>query len=263
MNKRVVITGAGAGIGRALSEFYLKKGDRVIALDIHTEVLADFSGRVYQVDVSRGEELQAIAHRLVEEEGTPDIWINCAGIAKLGSFDQMESDAFNQVMSVNFTGTVNGTRTALSLMKNGVGSIVNIASLSGFLPAPFMSAYSASKHAVTGFTRSVRMELDWSGSKIKMILVLPGFVRTHMIESQPGFQLPSWMDFMVSTPELTASRIYQGIERGKKDIYPDASAKTLLNIYRLMPECSSPLSRLALAKNWRQWVGLEEITRGK
>lgn len=261
MKKVVVITGAASGIGRALAELYLKSDATVVALDLNVAGLSGFRGTVYKVDVSHPEELQSIGEQIVRETRcAPSVWINSAGIAKLGHFSKMDLGTFNQVMSVNFNGTVNGTRTALALMKDaGSGVIVNLASVSGFLPAPFMSAYTASKHAVAGFTRSVRMELEWSRSKIKMILVWPGFVRTPMIETQPGFQLPKWMDFMVSSAELTSKKIFQGIRRGQKEIYPTPMARVLLNLNRIAPECSSPLSRLTLAKNWRQLVGLDEI----
>jgi short-subunit dehydrogenase len=262
MKSSVVITGAASGIGRDLAEIYLKKGANVFGLDLNIKALSHFSGQAFQCDVSKMAELQLIANKIIQQTGcAPELWINCAGVAVLGAFEQMDLERFNQVMSVNFNGTVNGTRAALTLMKGGKGTIVNMASLSGFLPAPFMSAYSASKHAVSGFTRSVRIELEWSQSKIKMILVLPGFVQTPMIETQPGFQLPKWMSFMIASSDKTAKKIHQGIECGQRDIYPDGMSKVLSKLYRIVPGCSKPLSRLALAKNWKQLVGFEEISR--
>ena len=80
-----------------------------------------------------------------------------------------------------------------------------------------------------------------------------------MMEAQPEFHLPKWLDFMVASPESTALKIYKGIQKNQKEIFPTQSGRALLNLYRIAPELCKSSTRLALAKNWRQLVGLDPI----
>ncbi len=258
----VVITGAGAGIGRELAELYHKKQHTVIGLDIDPKGKENFPGSFFTVDMTHEEELLKTAQKFKEEIGKPTLWINNAGIASLGPFEKISSDAFRRVMSVNFDGTVNGTRTALSIMKNPIrGTIVNISSLNGTIPAPFMSSYVSSKHAVMGFTRSLQEEFAQTQSPLKILLVSPGFVKTKIMESHPDYNFPDWLNFMVEDPKKTAQEIYSGISKEKAEIRPTFHGKLLLGLYRVSPTLVKKSSRLLLAKNWKELFGLSPIKK--
>lgn len=263
-NKRpheiTVITGAAAGIGREMVNLLLKKGMTVVALDLNREGLQLLPCASYGVNVANASELFQVTEKIVNDVGKPTIWINNAGITALGAFEDVSVADFDRVIAVNFQGVVNGTRAALSVMKEPKrGTIVNIASVAGIAPAPFMSAYVASKHAVVGFTRSLRQELELSHSPIQMILVAPGFVKTKIMEAQGGFRFPDFLQFLVSNPETAASEIVEGILNGQPEIHPTPSGKVFIQMQRLMPGLLSRSSRLLVAKNWKELLGFTRI----
>lgn len=255
-----VITGAAAGMGREMVTILLDRGFTVIALDLNFEGLQLLPCTSFKVNVEIASEVSDVAQKIVKEIGKPTLWINNAGITALGAFEDVSPDDFNRVIAVNFQGVVNGTRAALAVMKEPTrGTIVNMASVAGIAPAPFMSAYVASKHAVVGFTRSLRQELELSHSAIQMILVAPGFVKTKIMEAQGGFRFPDFLQFMVSDPETAAREIIDGILKGKPEIHPTPTGKLFINMHRLMPGLLSKSSRLMVAKNWKELLGFTRI----
>ena len=267
----VVITGAANGIGKALVGKYVAAGAKVAALDLNEEGLRDLkaaqgeaASRVfnYVLDVSDEKQVSSVAEKIVMDLGKPTVWVNNAGIVLMGEFEKVSSSDFMRVMATNFNGVVFGTRAALSLMKEPErGVIVNVASVSGTVPAPFMTSYTAAKHAVVGFTRSLREEREQSHSAIKIVLVSPGFVRTKIMEVPSAFRFPHWLQWMVDDPEKTAEEIVHGIEAGKTEIMPSIHGKMLLTLHRVAPEMTRKSSRLVSAKSWKELLGLLPIRK--
>ena len=267
----VVITGAASGIGRALLKKYLQAGAKVAALDVNEEALQELktahledAARIFNqvVDVSDEAEVIAAGQQIFSKFGKPSVWINNAGIALLGDFEKVATTDFARVMSINFDGVVYGTRVALSLMKEPErGSIVNIASVSGTVAAPFMTSYTAAKHAVVGFTRALREEREQSHSAIKIILVSPGLVRTKIMEVSEEFRLPQWLQWIVHDPDSTAEEIVAGIQSGRVEILPTINGKMLLALHRVAPGITRKSSRLVSAKSWKELLGLSPIRK--
>lgn len=258
----VVITGAASGIGRELVIKYVERGAQVVGLDLKIESLNSIQCRSFKVDVTQSQEVQKTAELISAEIGTPTIWINNAGITALGAFDDIGEPEFNRVMAVNFDGVVNGTRAALSVMKNPIrGTIVNMASVAGIVPAPYMSSYVASKHAVVGFTRAMRLELEMSHRPIQMLLVTPGFVKTQIMAPQGNYHFPNFLNFMVSDAAKTAQEIIKGIASQNPEIQPTASGKIFLNLNRIMPKYLSKSSRLLVARNVKEFLGVSPIKK--
>lgn len=258
--KRFVVTGSAAGIGRAIAEELLRRGAVVAAWDrdeVGLRSLAEAAARYGQectptiVDVTDG----AAVRKARDSAGTIDGWMNVAGIAKTGSFSTMGDKEFDRVMDVNFRALVDGTRAALEAMEPcGAGTIVNVASVAGFLPAPFLAAYSASKHAVVGFTRAVAEELRLADSPIRLVLVAPGFVETAMISGASGLKFPDWLRWLPSRPEPVAKEILDGLERGKREIYPSRNGRWMMRMARAFPEQSIRGSRVLLSRTFKDWL---------
>lgn len=267
-NKYVVITGAASGIGRALAQQYVKKDFTVIALDRDQgklEECATVLGKKYiseVCDVTHSDELWRLANSYNQKLGAPEIWINNAGSTVLGKFEDLSADDFNRVWNICFMGVVNGTRTALTIMKNPErGSIVNVASVNGKVPAPFMSAYVAAKHAVVGFTQSLQLEKSQTGSALKIILVNPGFVKTQIMSAQNGFQFPEWLQWTVESPERTARQIIKGIQAGDSEINPTLNGKMIQKAYWFSPKWVGMSTRLLTAKTLTEALGLKSIRK--
>lgn len=267
--ERVVITGGAKGIGRALARKYLEAGAHVAVLDAAESALRDLGREcaseklvTLYCDVGDPASVQSAAGRVLERQGKPDLWVNNAGISVLGAFEDVSPADFDRVWRVNFQGVVNGTRVALALMKEPErGVICNVASMNGLVPGPFMSAYTASKHAVVGFTRALHLELAQKQSPVRAVLVCPGFVKTDIMLGHAGFEFPKWLDFVVGDVERTAGEIFDGLEAGTEEIIPTWNGKVMKAANRLAPSLLARSSRALTAKNWKEFLGLKPISR--
>jgi short-subunit dehydrogenase len=262
--KNIVITGAANGIGFALSEHFEARGAHVHAVDIDKKRLAEWQSdadssdqkiSTYFGDVTKSTSLKTIAEKIEENHGQISYWFNNAGVAGLGAFDELSEKDFSKVIGINLFGVVNGTRVALNHMsKNGFGTIINIASVAGLLPAPMMSAYNASKHGVVGFTRSISLELKLKKSPVKIVNVCPGFVETALINKGESLGFPEWLSFMLSTPETVVREIDRGLRKGSREIVPTFNGKMMKGFYRVFPNTTSVYSKILFTKNWRDAI---------
>lgn len=265
--KVVVITGAASGIGKCLVAGYIKRDFKVCAIDLNVERLNEMKVehgddiQVFPVDVTDLEGLKKIGSEIKNTWGKPRVWINSAGIAKAGKFEDISEHDFKKVFDVLYWGVVNGTRVALELMQRPErGTIVNISSASDTVIAPFLTSYVSAKHAVAGFTRSLSLEKRQQGSALSVVLVSPGFVKTEIM-NQEGFEFPKWLEFLVESPKAVANEIITSIEAGKLEIRPTLNGKLMLGLNRLSPELAKKSSRLLTAKNWKEAIGLSNIKK--
>jgi len=256
----VVLTGAAGGIGRALGERLLKAGAEVWAVDLDETAL-----RAWSVEArKRGQKLHPVVGDVTKPEtlqearraASPvELWVNNAGIAGLGEFRRLTPEQFDRVISVNLQAVVSGTRIALEEMDSfGRGRIVNVASVAGHLPAPFMTAYAATKHAVVGFTRALREELRLGGSAVKISLVSPGFVNTAILAKGEALGYPSWLEWALVSPDKVAKEILRAIAQGEEDIFPTWNGRLMLRLYKLFPRTTMGGSKLLLARSFKDWL---------
>jgi short-subunit dehydrogenase len=190
----VVITGASSGIGRATALAFAMCGCHVVlaARRKHAlESLAEHCRRegvealVVPTDVADEGQVQALAARTVEAFGRIDVWINNAGVAQFGRFDETPSQDFRRVIETNFFGSVHGARVALARFREqGYGTLILVGSVVGAVPQAFTSAYAASKHAMRGLADSLRMELSLDDAPgIRICSVLPASYDTPIFTS--------------------------------------------------------------------------------
>lgn len=188
-HKVALVTGAGSGIGRATAQAFAAEGAKVIVADRNIEgakgtvaLIAKANGEssAIEVDISNSDSVQTMVNFCIEQYGQLDCAANNAGI--LGSMAPLTADydeaIFNQVINVNVIGTWLCMKYELPhLIKSG-GNIVNTASIAGLVGFPALSAYSASKHAVVGMTKTAALEYAKQGVRINA--VCPGGTRTPM-----------------------------------------------------------------------------------
>jgi NAD(P)-dependent dehydrogenase (short-subunit alcohol dehydrogenase family) len=177
----VVITGASAGLGRAIAQEFGKTGARVglISRDLAAlEATAAEVGRLggtaatYAADVSDDQAVDAAAASFEERLGPIDIWVNDAMISVFSPVKEMEAAEFRRVTEVNYLGYVHGTLAALKrMLPRNRGRIIQIGSALAVRSIPLQAAYCASKHAIVGFTDSLRCELIHDKSNVKAIVV--------------------------------------------------------------------------------------------
>lgn len=189
----VVITGASSGIGRCTAEHLAAKGARVVLTARRTGALEEIVGRIEAAggqaiavagDVTREQDLRAVADAAVQRFGRIDTWVN-AGIYIQGRVQDVSLDEYRRILDVNLVGLVNGTQRALEVMlPQGEGIIVQVASIAARRGVPYTSPYSASKAAIEGFTSALRAEL-W-GSGVRFSIVYPPTVDTPVYDHARG-----------------------------------------------------------------------------
>ncbi len=177
----VVVTGAGAGLGRAIVQEFARHGAHVGLLARGAERLDDArreveaaGGRAVAVptDVADADAVEAAAARVEQELGPVDVWVNNAMTTVFSPAREMTADEFRRVTEVTYLGVVYGTIAALRRMQpRDRGAIVQIGSALAYRSIPLQSAYCAAKHAIVGFTDSLRSELIHDGSHVRLTVV--------------------------------------------------------------------------------------------
>ncbi len=190
--KRVVVTGAGSGIGRETALAFGRRGALVLCTDINAEAAASTASIIIReggdalsrkCDVSNTRSMEALANYVEKELGAPDILINNAGIGLSGSLLDTSVKDWQQVLGVNLWGVIHGCRLfARQMVDNGkAGHIVNVASAAAFLPSRMLPAYATSKSAVLMFSECLRAEM--AEHNIGVSAICPGIIDTPITRS--------------------------------------------------------------------------------
>jgi short-subunit dehydrogenase len=188
--KWALVTGAGSGIGRATALRLAEAGARLVLVDIDPDRLAQVAAEcretapvvtAYEVDVASRSAMIELAASVHEATPALDLLVNNAGILSTGGFDDTELEAWERIVQVNVLGPVYGTKLFVPRMvERGSGHVVNVASASGLVGFPTLTAYATTKFALVGLTRSLRGEL--AGSGVTVSAVCPGLVKTNIME---------------------------------------------------------------------------------
>ncbi|MFW5925549.1 MAG: SDR family oxidoreductase [Myxococcota bacterium] len=193
-DKRVIVTGASAGIGRRLAEELAARGARVALAARNEEALREVADRcreaggeprVVPTDVADPDACARLVQATVEAFGGVDVLVNNAGISMWARFDQItDLSVFERIMRINYLGAVYCTHHALPHLKRSQGLLVAVSSLTGKTGVPTRTAYAASKHAMQGFFDSLRVELRNTG--VDVLVASPGFVATDLRDRALG-----------------------------------------------------------------------------
>jgi NAD(P)-dependent dehydrogenase (short-subunit alcohol dehydrogenase family) len=216
-DKTVLVTGANRGIGQALVEEALRRGARRVYAGTR-QPLVHADGRVtaLRLDVTDAAQIQAA----VDSVESLDVLINNAGLAL---FDDLSDRAtLEQHLAVNLFGTYGVTQAFLPLLTRSRGAIVNVLSVTALAALPFIPAYSISKAAAFSLSQSWRALL--AGEGVSVHAVLSGPVDTDMSR---GFDVPK------ASPQSVAQVIFDGVERGDEEIFPDPMSDSMATSWNL------------------------------
>jgi NAD(P)-dependent dehydrogenase (short-subunit alcohol dehydrogenase family) len=216
IDKTVLVTGANRGLGKALVEEALRLGAKRVYAGTR-QPMAHHDGRVTPLILDVTSDVQTEA--AVGMVQSLDILINNAG---LGTYDDLsDRAALERHLAVNLFGTYGVTQAFLPLLTSSRGSIVNVLSVSAFAAMPFIPAYSVSKAAAFSLSQSQRALL--AGRGVKVHAVMTGPVDTDMSK---GLDAPK------ASPESVARAIFEGVDKGEEDIFPDVMSQSMAESWR-------------------------------
>lgn len=239
--KLAVITGGAGGLGRAITERLTAKGWTVAVLDIPSDELdacaSDFV-QTYACDVTDMAAVSSVCQQIEQRNSTVDLVIYNAGITQIGMFAETPIAAHRRVFEINYFGAVNVAACLLLAVRRSGGQHVAISSVAGFAPLHRRCAYSASKHALEGFFRTLREEEREFG--VGVTIAMPSFVATNIGKPQkqdggiarPGSAVDG-IDYM--SGEAAAKIILTGVEARKETIPVGRVARMSWFINRLAP----------------------------
>jgi NAD(P)-dependent dehydrogenase (short-subunit alcohol dehydrogenase family) len=251
MQKTVLITGVSSGIGEATARALTEAGYRVFGgARTPAKVAAIPSGELLQIDVCNDEQVRHAVDHVLEKTGRIDILINNAGTSLVGPVEATSDAEAQALFDTNVFGALRMMRAVLPAMRSQKsGLIVNVSSVLGFLPAPFMGLYASTKHALEGLSESLDHEVREFG--VRVMLVEPNFTNTKLDANatQAQAQIPAYADAFAQTtaailkqvttgaaPSAVAARVLSAIKGKYRMRHPaDESAKLLSILRRFAP----------------------------
>lgn len=243
--KRVMITGANAGIGHQMTAALLGDGFRVAAVDIDTDALGALTDeypdrlRVYDTDVTDLEEVRATVADVVDAWGGIDILVNNAAVFDFCRCEELSVEDVGRAMDVNFVGYVRMVQAVLPEMRAAGGGIVhNVSSGVGCFGHPGLSSYAATKGAIEAWTRSLQMEL--ADEPIDCTLMHPPLTNT---DTAAGLQM-GYPDWAMGDPQQVGQKLAANIESTRSVIAADWTTRVTLLVARWFPS----LVRFATAR---------------
>jgi NAD(P)-dependent dehydrogenase (short-subunit alcohol dehydrogenase family)/pimeloyl-ACP methyl ester carboxylesterase len=264
--KLALVTGAGAGIGRATAVELARQGARkVVIVDLDPVAAkqsadavraAGAEAAVYQADVSVEAPMDDLAAQVLQEHGVVDILVNNAGIGMAGRFLETTSAHWDAIMGVNVRGVITCSRLfgAQMVERGEGGTVINIASAAAYLPSKSMVAYSTTKAAVLGFSETLRADLADEG--IAVTAVCPGFVNTNIAKSTVYSGMTAEQQEHARqkadaayrrrnfTPEATAKAIVKAVRTGSPVVPVAAESRLGYALRRISPSALRAFARL-------------------
>jgi NAD(P)-dependent dehydrogenase (short-subunit alcohol dehydrogenase family) len=241
----VVITGASSGIGLATARMAARAGASVLLTSRNEQdlrrVTQEIRGRGGRAsftvaDVADPDAVMRVAETAVREFGGIDSWVNNAGVSIFGKLMEVPLEDKRRLFDTNFWGVVHGCRAAVKHLRDHGGAIINIGSIVSDRAIPLQGMYSASKHAVQGYTDALRMELEHDRLPISLTLVKPSAIDTpyleharNYMEAAPNFPPP------VYDPELVARAILRCAERPLREVTVGGGGRMMSVAGRVAP----------------------------
>ncbi len=231
----IVITGATSGIGLTTARMAAAQGAKLVlaaraedALHQLEKELQSFGTEalVVPTDVGDKSDVAALAKAAIARFGRIDTWVNNAGISIFGRLQEVSDEDNHRLFQTNFWGVVNGSMEAVKHLKEHGGALINLGSELSDVSVPLQGMYSASKHAVKGFTDSLRMELEKDGLPIAVTLIKPAGIDTMFaVHAKNYMDVEPKLPAPVYAPELVAEAILYAAQHQKRDVHVGGASK--------------------------------------
>lgn len=258
----IVLTGASSGIGLCTAILAAERGARLVLVarsedtlqSLVSQISSNGGEAIYVVaDVGDREQLQDVAQAAIDRFGRIDTWINDAGVSSYSRLDEISEADSRRIFETNFWGVVNGSMVALPhLLKQG-GSLINLGSEVSEEVVPLQGMYSASKHAVKGFTDALRIELEIvDKAPISITLIQPTAVNTPFPQNAKNYmdKEPKLPTPMIS-PEQVAEAILKAATKGGRDVKVGMMAVINTTASKLLPSLGDRMAAMQVDRQQR------------
>jgi len=242
--KVVVVTGASMGIGEAIAKAFADEGASVVLLSRDASRAEAGRHRVGHTertlamacDVRNREDIDRALALTLHHFDRVDVWVNNAGVGIRDTVADMEASAWRELFETNFFGTIACMQAVAPAMRGaGGGAIINISSVAGHIPVPFMAIYSASKFAMNALGKGARLELK--RDNINVLTVCPGYVSTdfgqHVVADRKGSVRPQSVRGV--TAERVARAAYRGYCKRRREVVVPWTMIPVIKLYQLFP----------------------------
>ena len=249
MQNRMMITGAGSGLGREIALRWAREGWQLALSDVNEPGLAETlklvreaggDGFTQRCDVRDYSQLTALAQACEEKLGGIDVIVNNAGVASGGFFADLSLEDWDWQIAINLMGVVKGCKAFLPLLEKSKGKIVNVASMAALMQGPAMSNYNVAKAGVVALSESLLIELK--SQEIGVHVVCPSFFQTNLLDSFRGptpamkAQVGKLLESSPISAADIADYIYQEIAKGEFMILPHEQGRMAWALKRQNPQ---------------------------
>jgi len=257
-NQTIVITGASSGIGLVTARLAAKAGAKLVLAARSEEALRHLTEEIMQdggqatyvvADMSKPEDVRRLAQEAANKYGGYDTWINNAGVSIYGKVEEIPLDDMRQLFEVNFWGLVTGSLEAAKHFRTKGGAIINVGSVLSDVTAILQTIYSASKHAVKGFTDGLRMELEMDEAPISVTLIQPAAIDTpypvhakNYMEREAQHAPPAY------APETVARAILHCAATAEREVVVGGGGKAMVGMNRWTPALFDQFMEKAFSK---------------
>lgn len=249
----IVLTGASSGIGLCTALLAAERGAKLVLVARSANTLADLVAQIRHIggeaidvvaDVGERDEVLAVAQAAISHFGRIDTWINDAGVSIYGRLDEVSENDSRRLFDTNFWGVVNGSLAALPHLKAHGGALINVGSEVSDAVIPLQGMYSASKHAVKGFTDALRVEIEnVDHARVSITLIQPTAVNTpypqhakNYMDKEPKLPTPQ------IDPRQVAEAILEAAVQGGRDVKVGSMSVLNTTVSKLMPSLADRMA---------------------